>query len=597
MSWVFIIFLVFLAVLVVSSFFRAAVGYGAELLVPSDYATIQDAITAAGTGDTVTVASGTYTGDGNRDLDFVGKAITVRSANGAAVCIIDCEGNDSDPHQGFYFGNGEGADSVLDGFTITGGYGERGGAIYCWETSPTIRNCILRENTAYNYGGAMCLDQSVSTISGCVIEDNRTSRDDGGNSNGGGLFLTNFSDVTITDCVIRDNTAGNYGGGIQASSSSPLIVNSIISGNRTLNYSGAGYNGTGQGISLRTSFVNCLISGNLTEAPNTNGGGVAVNWPSSTEFINCTVVGNFGNRGGGISGQWDCQLWVTNCILWNNRGGFGSQLRLEGTVDAPTWVSVEYTNMEGGESGVSVGAGSTLVWGEGNIENNPLFLTAGYWDDNGTPLDEEDDFWVEGNYSLAIDSLCIDAGDPNFIAEPGDTDLTGRDKVINGIVDMGAHESGYRDIHLTKMTYKAGKTRDAEADSFSFRGDFVDADADDFTSADTVTVWVGTYSEEIPVADFKQKGKKPKYNYKGGKEGITSVKLDFTKNTFRVSAKNVDLSGLTAPISVVIEFGGHVGLGLAQDEGRGRYHQRQEVPANAISLGEHERSAGGQSRL
>ena len=86
-----------------------------------DYTTIQAAINDANEFDTVIVADGTYTGAGNRDLDFLGKAITVKSANGPENCIIDCEGSSSNQHRGFLFHNGEGPDSVLDGLTITNG--------------------------------------------------------------------------------------------------------------------------------------------------------------------------------------------------------------------------------------------------------------------------------------------------------------------------------------------------------------------------------------------------------------------------------------------------------------------------------------------
>ncbi len=46
------------------------------------------------------VADGIYTGEGNRDIDFLGKAITVRSENGPESCIIDCQGSEADPHRG-----------------------------------------------------------------------------------------------------------------------------------------------------------------------------------------------------------------------------------------------------------------------------------------------------------------------------------------------------------------------------------------------------------------------------------------------------------------------------------------------------------------
>ncbi len=61
----------------------------ATIHVPGDQPTIQAGIDAAMDGDIVLVADGTWTGVGNRDIDFLGKAITVRSENGPDSCIID----------------------------------------------------------------------------------------------------------------------------------------------------------------------------------------------------------------------------------------------------------------------------------------------------------------------------------------------------------------------------------------------------------------------------------------------------------------------------------------------------------------------------
>ena len=112
--------------------------YG-EIHVPRDFATIQAAIDAATELDSVVVSDGTYRGEGNRDIEFGGKAITVRSANGPSNCIIDCEGTESEEHRGFYFCGHEEPDSVLEGLTIINGYASEGGGIYCYVSSPTYQ--------------------------------------------------------------------------------------------------------------------------------------------------------------------------------------------------------------------------------------------------------------------------------------------------------------------------------------------------------------------------------------------------------------------------------------------------------------------------
>ncbi len=137
-----------------------AAGAGEILHVPSQYTTIQAAIAAASPGDTVLVADGTYSGPGNRDIDYLGKAITVRSENGPQNCIVDCQGSASNPHRGFRFSHHETSTAVLDGFTIQSGYAPNegspcyysGGAVLCRDNAnPTIRNCLIRANVTPDY--------------------------------------------------------------------------------------------------------------------------------------------------------------------------------------------------------------------------------------------------------------------------------------------------------------------------------------------------------------------------------------------------------------------------------------------------------------
>ena len=125
----------------------------------ADFDTIQAAVTDANDGDTVIIHPGTYTGDGNRDIYVHGKAITMQSLDPndpdtVAATVIDCQGTEDDYHSGFCFVSSDKLDTVLAGLTITNGYANKGGAIYCYDyASPTIRNCRLIGNHAMRGGG------------------------------------------------------------------------------------------------------------------------------------------------------------------------------------------------------------------------------------------------------------------------------------------------------------------------------------------------------------------------------------------------------------------------------------------------------------
>ena len=158
--------------------------------VPVDQPTIQAGIDAAVDGDKVLVADGTYTGEGNRNIDFKGKAISLTSENGARKCIIDMGGPDSGENRGFYFHSNETSASVLKGFTICNGYIEvssiGGAGIMCENASPSVDSCIIMRNTT-------------------------------GSKNGAGIYLIDGS-PTLTNCLISNNSAvfGEHGAGIYA---------------------------------------------------------------------------------------------------------------------------------------------------------------------------------------------------------------------------------------------------------------------------------------------------------------------------------------------------------------------------------------------
>jgi hypothetical protein len=443
-----VIFLLFIVMLPISSI--------ADIIhVPGDQPTIQAGIDAAMDGDTVLVADGMYTGEGNRDIDFFGKAITVRSENGAENCIIDCEGSESDPHRGFYFHSGESKDSALDGFTIRHGYrmgvddpyNYRGGGIYCIGSSPTITNNTIVQNNAGYGGGIYSAGSSPAIMSNMIISNGAhgsmlTGHPGGG---GGGIRCSGGSpmlesnhiqgnsawysawgglndgwgsgayfsgaNLTVTKNTITEN--GGLGAGLECSQCSLSIINSTFSGNSQ------------GGILFRDSTVtidSCTITGNSScgiYAENgsltvinsliivNDGSGVAGGiffYGEDLLISNTTIAGN--SNGGIEGGGWN-SMTVTNTILWGNEG---FQLLID--EDEAT---VTYCNVQGG-------------WpDEGNIDANPLFVSG--------PLG--DYYLGQSPCQPILINPCVDGGDPasDMIEWTTRTDC----HPDTGVIDMGYH--------------------------------------------------------------------------------------------------------------------------------------------------------------
>ena len=354
----------------------------------ADYTTIQAAIDAANPNDTVLVADGIYTGASNRDIDFLGKAITVKSANGPENCSIDPNGKADDPHRAFYFHNYEDANSVLDGFTLTNGFAsgeyDKGGAVLCEFSSPTIMNCIITDNESAGDGGGIgCNHVCGPMIVNCTIVGNRTDQ------RGGGIAYLDGSSGEIVNCRIMDNNASLYGGGV----------------------SFAFYCGG-------TKISNCVIADN---SAGVHGGGLYY-WVSIGRISNCTITGNnaHAGQGGGIHFKYGidyAKVHIGNSILWGNTAlttGLGPEISVDGTWElGPITVEVSYSNVQGGQEMVyREGDYATLIWAVGNIDADPIFVDP---DNDDYHLKSQVGRWDPNTESWVIDpdhSPGIDAGDP-----------------------------------------------------------------------------------------------------------------------------------------------------------------------------------------
>ncbi len=301
---------------------------GAVIHVPSEQPTIQAGIDAAVEGDTVLVADGIYTGDGNRDIEFYGKAITVMSENGPVKCVVDCEGTDEFNHRGFYFHHFEDENSVVQGFTIKNGF-----IIGDWHN---------------NGGGGILCEDSTPTITDCIISGNFTDY------TGGGINVYSLSAPRITKCQITDNFAQKTGGGINGYSL--IVTNCILTKN---------FAPVGAGIYCNSSNVtNCIF----LENSGTIGGGIYSN--NSSFVTNCTFSGNSASqRGCGItcySSSMTNPMKVTNCIFWDKTIN-------EIHIGAGRPV-VTYSDVQGGYLGI------------GNINSDPLFFNDDSFKCHLTPM-------------------------------------------------------------------------------------------------------------------------------------------------------------------------------------------------------------------
>ncbi len=187
--------------------------------------------------------------------------------------------------------------AVLDGFTITGGYGESGSGVFNKQSSPRLSNLIITGNSG---GGIRNEFFSSPKLTNVVISGNSAS-------SGAGIFNF-FSSPILTNVTIIGNKAFAGGGGIFNFNSNPILINVTIAGNSS-DAGGGIYNSNSN-----PNIKNSLLFGNTAD----NDDGV-YNDNSTPIISNSLIQGVTDTNDGNISaGTYTAADIFTNPIATTN---------------------------------------------------------------------------------------------------------------------------------------------------------------------------------------------------------------------------------------------------------------------------------------
>ena len=305
-----------------------------------------------------------------------------------------------------------------------------------WKSNETI----IDADTQYWYERQRCFyirgDSNSFSVMGDVVIDGFVITN-GRQSGGSGVFIEN-SNVTISNCIITGNYgrpgAYEYGGGIKVSgpTSAATIFNCVISGNWAQYGAAIAFVGVAASAEHHPRVINCTITGNRTTGVD---GYVFPVAPTIFQYW-----------------AYEARLDIVNTILWNNATDpSGTEIGFVDTTvygiyeNNPDQLTVSYSDIHGG---------SGQLWFDAltDIDSDPRLVQLGHWEDNGTPEDTRDDYWIRGDERLQAGSPCIDAGDDGSVLmdvldwdDDGDTnesapfDLAYGPRFL-GLVNIGAYE-------------------------------------------------------------------------------------------------------------------------------------------------------------
>ncbi|MEQ8763974.1 MAG: right-handed parallel beta-helix repeat-containing protein [Planctomycetota bacterium] len=393
---------------------NAAGGGDGSQLAP--YQTIQAAINAASTGDTIEIAAGSY----QQGQLTCSKGLTLRGAGSSATIL------DGDDTNRILYADAISGVLTIEAMTLTNGRSSvgQGGGLYLRNGTVTIQDCVISNHTAEDSdsdatGGAILASQVNLTLTRCVISGCSVSAPGGidGFAHGGALYCYEGT-TSLEDCELTGNTSTWNGGAIEGNNTTLTVSGCTFQDNQATGFAGGALEliNCGGAIITRARFLgnqanaesgavdlysssatieNCLFAGNLTTL-NTAGVAVTTDSGATATLRHCTIAGHSGAAA--VLVRSGTSLDIVNSILWDNSSGAFSSA---GTL------TVTYSDVEGGQAGT------------GNIDSDPLFVDS-----------------ANGDYRLGTGSPCIDAG--TTISDPPETDLEGDPRNVDGDSDSTA---------------------------------------------------------------------------------------------------------------------------------------------------------------
>ena len=349
----------------------------------------------------VLVRDGTYTGPLNRDLDFAGKSLHVRSVNGPDACAIDLAG----AGRLALFDSGETHPAGFRGFTIRGGRALSGGALLVIGAEASLVDCQIDDCLAEEAagGGAVWMQQGALTIRSCELIGNAAPF-----GRGGALSIGVNSTLSVIDSTFAHNVAREGGAiWIQDNQQTTLSHCRFLDNAAVAGEGGAVRSQRVSGPLMEAQFraADCLFAGNTAA-----GRGGACSFPGNTSgptqtsaFGECTFTGNAAvNQGGALYSGDRVYMDLLDCILWSNQAPLGSQIAMSPLFALGLELKVTGCDLQGGGGGIHNPGGNTITL-TSSIDADPRFADPDGPDNDPTTFEDND-------YGLALDSPCIDRG-------------------------------------------------------------------------------------------------------------------------------------------------------------------------------------------